>query len=225
MVAVASKRGQERVKQAFLLATLVVATYLLWGTWATWPVELLVVFVRECGHALAVVLTGGEVLGMSISHGGGGSTTARGGVPLITLQAGYAASAAFGASMVLAAARPRTARGSLGGMAAITAACALAFARPVMGMAMPFALTLAVLLAWVAHEGGDRTVQGLLVYLATVSALYVLDDIRRELVIHGRVTDAALLAERTGVPALIWSGGWAVITVAALALALRRALR
>ncbi|HVO29873.1 MAG TPA: M50 family metallopeptidase, partial [bacterium] len=126
--------------RGFALAAVVLATYLLWGTWATYPVQLFVVFVHESGHAIATLLTGGEVHGMEINRWLGGATFVRGGIPFITLQAGYLASALFGAAMILAAARPATARGSLGGLAALTAVCGLAFARPILGLAFPFAV-------------------------------------------------------------------------------------
>ncbi len=210
------------------LAALVLGTYLLWGTWATFPVQLFVVFVHESGHAIATLLTGGEVTGMTINRWLGGTTYARGGIPIVTLQAGYLASALFGAGMVLAAARPRTARGTLGGLAALTAVCGLAFARPLWGLAFPFALVTAGLLAWAARDGSETGVRWLLIYLAAVSSLYALVDIREDL-LHwsgdGRTTDAVLLAKRTMIPAIVWGVAWAAIAIAMLGFALRRALR
>ena len=214
--------------QIFALAALVLATYLLWGTWATWPVQLFVVFVHESGHAIATILTGGEVRGMTINHWLGGETYARGGIPIITLQAGYLASALFGAAMVLAAARPKTARGTLAGLAALTAVCGLAFARPLWGLAFPFALVSAGLLAWAARDLSEQGVRWLLIYLATISSLYSLVDIREDLLHWSgdhRVTDATLLEQRTLVPAIVWGLAWAAIAIALLALAIRRAFR
>ena len=216
------------IGRLFSIGALVLLTYLLWGTWATWPVQLFVVFVHETGHAIATLLTGGEVEGMTINRWLGGQTYARGGIPLITLQAGYAASVGFGAAMVVAAARPKTARGSLAGLAVLTIVCGLAFARPVVGLALPFAMGTGLALAWIARDASEQTVRWVLIYLATVSALYSLVDIRED-VLHlsggGRVTDATLLEARTGIPAILWGLGWAVGAILLLGFALRRALR
>ena len=223
-----SRSMRMTVGRAFALAAVVLATYLLWGTWATYPVQLFVVFVHESGHAIVTILSGGEVEGMTINRWLGGSTYSRGGAPFFVLQAGYLASALFGAAMILAAARPKTARGSLGGLAALTAVCGLAFARPIFGLAFPFAMLAAGLIGWAAWSGSDAVVRWLLVYLATVSSLYVLVDIREDL-LHwtsgGHVTDAVLLERRTMIPALLWGLGWALAALALLVVALQRAFR
>ena len=222
-----TRRIPEAWKKIAWLAAVVVATFLFWDTWITWPVQLLVVFVHECGHALAAVLTGGEVRGLVIRSDLSGRTVTRGGIGFLILQAGYLASAVFGAVLVVAAARPRTARNSLLVLAVLTAGCALAFAQPVIGITMLFTLLLASLFGWASFHAPDGAVRWGLIYLASVSALYAIVDIREDL-LHwsgsGR-TDAVLLAERTGIPALVWGGFWALLAVGMIGAALRRVLR
>lgn len=214
-------------RQAAIIAAAAIATWLFWGTWATYPVGLFVVFVHECGHAIAAILTGGEVHGMRIDRWLNGATAARGGVALVVLQAGYLASAVFGAGMIVAASRPATARGSLGGLAALTFVCGLAFASP-RGATFWFALAAAMALAAVAAKAGEALVRGVLVYLAVVSSLYVLVDLRHDFAraaSGSRVTDATLLADRTGIPAVVWVAAWALVSIALFALALQQARR
>jgi len=112
----------------------------------------------------------------------------------------------FGATLVIAANKPRGARGTLMALAALTAACGLAFARPIIGLALPFALLAAAAFWFAAKKGSEGQVRWLLVYLASCSAMYALIDIKED-VLHlgndGRVTDAVLLAQRTGIPAIV----------------------
>lgn len=208
-----------------VLAGLILVTFVFWGTWLTWPVQLLVVFVHECGHALAAVLTGGEVRGLTIDAGGlSGRTATRGGFPFLILQSGYLASAIFGAALVTAAARPATARNTLLVLAVTIAGGALAFARPLLGVTLLFALALAALFTWASRKAPDAVVRWGLVYVAAVSALYALLDIREDLLRSGGParTDATLLAARTGIPAILWGVLWASIAVAMMWTALRR---
>lgn len=211
-----------------MLAAIVLVTYLLWETPLTWPVRLFVVFVHECGHALAAILTGGEVLGIRIRDNLSGDATSRGGWPFVILSAGYLTSALFGATLVIAADKPRNARGTLMALAALTAACGLAFARPIVGLALPFALLAAAAFWFAAKQGSETQVRWLLVYLASCSAMYALIDIKED-VLHlgndGRVTDAVLLAQRTGIPAIVWGVLWAGVAMVMMGLALRRLLR
>lgn len=218
-----SRRETPAWQRYALLGVIIAATFALWGTWLTWPVQLLVVFVHECGHALAAVLTGGEVRGMTIRPDLSGQTATRGGFPFLILQAGYLASAIFGAMLVTAAAHPKSARNTLLMLAVLIAGGALAFARPLLGTTLLFAIALAAAFAVASRRAPDAAVRWGLVYLALVSALSALLDIREDLLRwNGTRTDAVLLAERTGIPAIFWGLLWATIAVAMMLAAVRR---
>lgn len=205
----------------------VVVTFVFWDTWLTWPIQLLVVFVHECGHALAAVLTGGEVRSLEIRTNLSGQARTVGGIPFLILQAGYLASALFGASLMVAATRPRSARHTLLVLAALLAGCGVAFSTGPFSATLLFALLIATLFAWAARAAPEYVVRWGLVYIASVSALYSLIDIREDL-LHWSArgpSDATLLAARTGVPALVWGLAWAGIAIAIMAVALRRILK
>lgn len=205
----------------------VVATFVFWDTWLTWPIQLLVVFVHECGHALAAVLTGGEVRGLEIRSNLSGQARTVGGIPFLILQAGYLASALFGAVLMVAATRPRSARHTLLVVAVLLAGCGVAFSAGAFSPTMLFALLIATLFAWAARAAPEYVVRWGLVYIASVSALYALIDIREDLLqwsVAG-ASDATILAERTGIPALVWGLAWAAIAIAMMAVALRKILK
>lgn len=210
-----------------IFAVAVAVTFVFWDTWLTWPIQLLVVFVHECGHALAAVLTGGEVRSLEVRSNLSGESRTVGGIPFVILQAGYLASALFGAFLMVAATRPRSARNTLLVLAVLLVGCGFAFSTGVFSPTLLFALLIATLFAWAARAAPENVVRWGLVYIATVSALYSLIDIREDVLQWNAVgtSDATLLAARTGVPALFWGLAWAVIALAMMGVALRRILR
>ena len=210
-----------------VFAVAVAVTFIFWNTWLTWPIQLLVVFVHECGHALAAILTGGEVRSLEIRTNLSGQARTVGGIPFVILQAGYLASALFGALLMVAATRPRSARNTLLVLAVLLAGCGVAFSTGAFSPTLLFSLLIATLFAWAARAAPENIVRWGLVYIATVSALYSLIDIREDVLQWNAAgtSDATMLAARTGIPALVWGLAWAVIAIAMMGVALRRILR
>jgi hypothetical protein len=107
------------------------------------------------------------------------------------------------------------------------AGCGVAFAATVFSPTLLFALLMATLFAWASRSAPEEPVRWGLVYLAMVSALYALLDIRED-VLHWRPgfkSDATILADMTGLPAIFWGVLWAVAAVAMQVVALRRVFR
>ena len=77
-----------------------------------WPVNLFVTFIHEAGHALAALLTGGQVQGFTVSPNGSGLATTAGGYRALILPAGYLGAALFGSALFFLTSRyPRWTRG------------------------------------------------------------------------------------------------------------------
>ena len=74
-------------------------------TAVTYPVRLFVTFVHEAAHVLAALLTGGQVLGFTVSPNGAGVATTAGGSALLILPAGYLGAALFGSALFLLSSR------------------------------------------------------------------------------------------------------------------------
>jgi hypothetical protein len=79
-----------------------VIVFVLWNVplfgFILYPFRLFVTFVHESGHAVAALLTGGRVGGMTVNPvTGAGVTLTMGGSRLIILPAGYLGAALFGA--------------------------------------------------------------------------------------------------------------------------------
>ena len=76
-----------------------------------YPVRLFVTYVHEAGHSLAALLTGGQVLGFTVSPDGSGLAATAGGNPSLILPAGYLGAALFGSLLFFLANRiPRWTR-------------------------------------------------------------------------------------------------------------------
>lgn len=77
-----------------------------------WPVRLFVTFVHEAGHSLAALITGGEVIGFTISPNGSGLARTAGGYPALILPAGYLGATLFGSLLFFLTSRnPKWTRG------------------------------------------------------------------------------------------------------------------
>jgi len=72
--------------QLFALITLIFA---LWQTPLVTPLKILVVYLHELSHGIAAIVTGGEIVKISISPDIGGVIWTRGGSRFLVLSAGY----------------------------------------------------------------------------------------------------------------------------------------
>ena len=214
------------VRFAALLAACVVGAVLLWWSPVMLPFRLFVTMVHELGHALAALLTGGEVLGIVIRLDGSGVTLVRGGSLLVVASAGYVGSSLFGAGLLLLARVRARRRLLLQGLAIGLVLATLFFFRD------PVGIVAAVLFAaafWVLAARGPEWAVALLVYwLAVLSGLYAVYDLLVLVGLSGpatiEATDAATLQRATRIPALIWALLWTLAALGVQVLALRTAL-
>src|SRR5262245_39011754 len=90
---------RQRALTTALLAFVIV--FILWNVpqldFILYPVRLFVTFIHESGHALAALLSGGRVAGLTGFPDGSGVTTTFGGSRWLILPAGYLGAALFGA--------------------------------------------------------------------------------------------------------------------------------
>lgn len=192
-----------------------VALWLLWPTPVVYPLKIFVVFLHELSHGLAAVATGGRIESITLDWREGGETLTRGGNAFLSLSAGYLGSLAWGLLlMALARGRARLTRFTLLALGALMVGVTIAYVHGLFGVIFGVAFGGALLLAgrWLPPLGARL----LLTTLGLTSALYALLDIRSDILQRpGGVSDAVLLAQRTGVPALVWGVLWGLIGLAA----------
>ena len=224
------QRLAQQFDTALLLALGVsfVAGLLFWNTWPMWPFRLLVVLMHESGHAAATLLVGGSVDRIQIAPNEGGVTLSRY-FPsfwrqVVVTSAGYVGSTISGCVLLWVAARSRAGRWPLIALALWTSAVALLWVRD--GFTLLFVGGAALVLGIVARFGPVLLRRGLLVFLATFSVSYALYDIKDDLLHFASrgPSDAEALAHATFIPAIVWGLGWAVVSLALVALTLRHVL-
>lgn len=98
-----------------IIATLltVVLSLIPYADILVYPIRLFVTLIHESGHALATVLTFGDVKGLTVSPDESGLTWSQGGFRPLISSAGYLGSMLFGAGLLLLAQRESYARNLL----------------------------------------------------------------------------------------------------------------
>ncbi len=211
-----------------LIAALVVGV-LFWDSPVLWPLKLLVVMMHESGHAIATLFVGGRVDRIHIAADQSGqclSYLPPGVLPkIIVYSAGYVGSTLAGALMILGTFRFRLHRAVPIATSVWLAVMALFYVRDLFTAAF-CALTILALLA-AARWLPDGPLDVMNLFIAAFTALYAVFDLRDDLWNpHVRAqSDAALLAEHTFVPPIVWAALWTVFSLLLLALALWLSLR
>jgi hypothetical protein len=198
------------------------AIWLLWPTPVIYPLKLFVVLLHEIGHGLAAIATGGAIDRIAITPDQGGVCYCIGGNALVTLSAGYLGSLAFGFGMLEAArVGPRSSRAALAVLGVLVLGVAALYLRSAFSLAVAGVAGALLLLAAARLGHGGRTL--VLTFLGLTSALYALLDIRSDILSRPHLdSDAAMLADLTGVPTLAWGLAWTAIAGGALVWTLRR---
>lgn len=218
-------RTRRRLSLALGFAAFFVALWYFWYTPVVYPLKIFVVLLHELSHAVALWVTGGTVESISLDPRQGGLTVGRGGSAFVTLSAGYLGSLAFGALLVMGAGSRRVKSSAL--LAVVGAAVlvlTLLYIRGGFGIAYGLATGVALLAGaryltavWAAR---------LIMALGLTSVGYAILDIKSDILDRpGLRSDAAMLAEMTGVPTLFWGFLWIGIAIWAAVWLFRHTIR
>ncbi len=199
-----------------LLGVVSAALLFFWNSPVLIPLKILIVLFHELSHALMTIVTGGEVVSMTLSGDQGGAVLSRGGNRFLTLSAGYLGSLAFGCVLYLLA------RGSnldalwSGLLAVVLALTAFIFVRNVFGFG--FSLGAAIALGLLARFGGASANDIVLKTVGLASMLYVPADIVSDTLSRSHLrSDARMLAEEFGGFTQMWGVLWLIIAIIAIA--------
>ena len=185
----------------------------------------LVTLVHEAGHAAVAVLTGRRLNGIRLHTDTSGLTVSsgkpRGPGMVATAAAGYLAPALLGLVSVVLVQNGRTAWSLYAGLA--TMALMLAFIRNWFGLVVVVAVGAAVaLLIWRASaEAQDFAALTFAWFLLLAAPRATVDLWSHRRRARTRTTDADVLARLTFLPAPVWNIVFVLLTVGALAAAVR----
>jgi hypothetical protein len=187
-----------------------------------YPLRLFVTFVHESGHALAALLTGGNVGRLVVFSSGSGIATTAGGSRLLILPAGYLGAALFGAVLFYLANTvlfSRTISLVLAFLVALVALLYTDFLSTAWLVGIGFALVL-VLVAWKASRNVNLLVLDLLAVLTGLNAVMdIVGLINNSSASLGDVrNDAAAFSSEVAplIPPAVWAVLWAALALAVL---------
>jgi hypothetical protein len=208
-------------RRLLLPLALAALALLLWDSFALYPFRIFVVFLHEISHGLAALATGGSIVSIGLSFDEGGVCRTRGGWPFLILNAGYLGSLLWGAVFLLVGGRHSKARPVVALIGAFTLAVTLVYVRTWFGFL--YGLAAAIVLLAVATKLRPAVSEVLLAAIGATSGLYAVWDVASDVLLrHSGESDAAALAQLTGVPAIVWGAAWIVVSVAVLMYVIRR---
>jgi hypothetical protein len=167
------------------------------------------------------VATGGSIEQIDLYANQGGAAYTVGGMPFVTLSAGYLGSLLWGVLFVMLGFsrwfKPRWIIGALGAFILLTT---LFVVRNPFGFFFGIAFGGALIAA--SKYLSQRTNRFLLLGLGLTSALYAILDIKSDILARPHLqSDAAMLAEMTGIPTIVWGFLWIAIALLVSAWLLR----
>ena len=211
-------------RQMAFLGGFVVYFSVLWTLWDTalvYPLKIFVVLLHELSHAIAIWTTGGVVDRIVLDPRQGGETWGGGGSAFLALSAGYLGSLLWGTALVGAAQWKKL---NAGGLTAVVGAMVLAltalYVRSRFGIVFCVLFGLSLLVA--GRRLSDLWNRRLILVLGMTSCLYAVLDIKSDVIDRpGALSDAAMLAEVTGIPTLFWGVLWIGIALGVCTLLFR----
>jgi hypothetical protein len=202
------------------LLLLTAAVFALWQTPFVVPLKILIVFFHEASHAIASVITGGEVVSLTVSPNQGGLVISRGGSRFWTLTAGYLGSLLIGAGLLLAATRTRADRKIMAVCGIVMLVLAGLYVREFFALGFVVGAGVAMLLA--ARFLGHNTNDLILRVIGLTSMIYVPYDIFSDTIARSTLrSDARMLAEEFGGTTQIWGGLWLLVSLIVIGFCLR----
>ena len=197
------------------------AALALWDSFVVYPFRIFVVFLHEISHGLAAILTGGAIESIGLSFDEGGVCRTRGGSAFLILNAGYLGSLMWGATFLVLGERRRRSRTVIALIGAFTLVVTLLYVRTLFGFGYGLAAALALLA--VAAKLRPAVSEILLAAIGATSALYAVWDVASDVLLrHSNESDAAALAQLTGIPAIVWGVAWIAVSVGGLGYVVKR---
>lgn len=242
------KVAEDAKPQLILLLVATVITIALWfipfADYLVYPIRLFVTFIHEGSHALASVLTGSSVASLTVSTDGSGevySLPSNAFAALLISSAGYLGTTAYGTLLLVLIRRAYSARivlaasaGFVGVMTVLFGLLAPAwnmFSAQVSLGSVAFTVVsgalLTVGLLAIAKYASQKVAHFALSFLAVQCLLNAFLDLKTLFFINAPLvgsdihTDAANMAQITGLPGVVWVLIWIGISVLMISVGLR----
>lgn len=213
---------KNRAAESILVFGIVLLTFLLWDTFFVFPIKLFVVFLHESSHAITILLTGGRISEISLGFDLGGKIIAEGGNDIAIASSGYFGSLLFGLLIFITAELKKVRRYIFLALALLFLLITI-FATPTLEFILIGLITIGMLVFF-SFFVRIRLVKLIVKALALVSAIYVLIDIKEDMLSNDFASDAQILADLIGVDQVVISLMWLVASAALIWLVLKFSL-
>lgn len=204
-------KRQKRNLELIILAIVVLFTILLWGSIIIFPIKIFTVLMHEIFHGLSAFFSGGKIVSIEVNTMLGGECVTEGGAAFVIASAGYLGSLLIGSLLFISGYNKKV---SLWVCTILSAILLLFTANYMKGIEGTIsALSYSVLL-YISPRYFNKTVHLYFMKIfGLISCLYVVIDMKEDLLtLNYRMTDAQMLTEITGVPAIIWGFVWIAIS-------------
>ncbi len=184
------------------LAYWLIKTYVPYGVFLVYPINLFVTFLHEFGHSFFAVITGGRVDALQINFNGSGYAVISGGFMPLVLMGGYIGSAIFGNILLhIGLYKPKT---------TVVTLYVLMFALVLSAVWLYNSIfTSLLLIAFAAafyflRKKSKESIAYILIVIGTASIMYIVEDYR-----VGPSSDLAKFTEILPIlPQFIWGIIW-----------------
>lgn len=204
-------KNNSKAAEFGLVLIIVVVSFFLWDTFFVFPIKLFVVFMHEASHALAILISGGSISEISIGFDLGGKVTAHGGNDILIASSGYLGSLFFGLLLYYGSELKNIRKYIFFSVAALLLLI-LVISSPTLEFIVIGLITIAILIVSGLFSK-ILLVKIIVKSLALVSAIYVLIDLKEDMLSNEFASDASILAGALGVDQIVVSLIWLVISI------------
>ena len=216
------------VKGHWQLLALAAVLYALWDTDVVWPLRVMIVLFHELSHAAVALLTGGDVMELTINRREGGQVSFEGGSYFWTAMAGYLGSLLVGVFLFLMGVLTPLDRYVTAGLGIIILLTTVFFVRD--WFAIAFMTATAVVLTAMGWKLPSQVSDLFLRVIGLMSMLYVPWDIATDTIFTRNrlslsASDAQAIAYQLGLTEKVVGVLWVIVALLVTVLTLRVALR
>ena len=208
-------KKQKQYLEVGVVLLIALFSIVFWNSIIIYPIKFFVVLSHEISHGVMAILTGGKIVSLDIQANLGGECVSNGGIKILIASAGYLGSLTIGSLLFISGYIRKL---SLW-VCSILSVLIILFLANFMSssLQMVFALFIAALLFISPRFFNPSFNSYLLKTLGLISSLYVLIDIKEDLLtLTYRQSDAQLIADVTGIDAVVWGGLWFLISIVAV---------
>ena len=189
-----------------------------------YPLKIFVIFLHEASHAITALLTGAQVLELSLSPQQGGHVKAAGGNGFLIASAGYLGSLFWGAALFLLGLRTRLDKLVVGMMGVLMLGITVLYIRDLFPLVFCILTGIGLLLS--AYFFSQSINDLWLRVIGLTSMIYVPYDIFSDTLARSHlVSDARILAENYGGTTMVWGSLWLCISMVFLLFIARQSLK